>query len=249
MLKDELKKGSFVLGTWCDLPSPSIVNVLTRAGLDFVIVDLEHGPMDYKIAQEMIMAAECEGKEALIRVSHLCESEILRALDIGASGVIIPHIESVGDRKKAVSYTKFPPLGQRGFNPYVRSGSYHKVKADYFSKENNKVILGLILEGKKALKDLSAIIDDPYVDMIYLGTYDLSLSLGLSGDVGHPKLLRELEKAVRKINKAKKSAGCMIHNQDDLKKFKNLGIRFITYKVDTSIIYDSVAEIKREFDR
>jgi 2-keto-3-deoxy-L-rhamnonate aldolase RhmA len=82
MLKDELKKGSFVLGTWCDLPSPSIVNVLTRAGLDFVIVDLEHGPMDYKIAQEMIMAAECEGKEALIRVSHLCESEILRALDI-----------------------------------------------------------------------------------------------------------------------------------------------------------------------
>ncbi|NLE90943.1 MAG: aldolase [Elusimicrobia bacterium] len=249
MLKDELRKGSFVLGTWCDLPSPAVVNVLTKAGLDFVIIDMEHGPMDYKIAQEMVMAAECEGKEALVRVSHLCESEVLRVLDIGASGIIIPHIESVGDRKKAVSYTKFPPLGQRGFNPYVRSGSYHKAKADYFSEQNKKVILGLILEGKKALKDLTKIIDDSYVDLIYLGTYDLSLSLGLSGDVGHPKLLRELEKAVKKIIKAKKSVGCMIHNPADLRKFKDLGIRFITYKVDTAIVYDSVAEIKREFDR
>jgi len=249
MLRETLKKGSFVLGTWCDLPSPAVVNVLAKAKLDFVIIDMEHGPMDYKIAQEMIMAAECEGVEALVRVSRLDESDILRALDIGATGVIVPHIESVADRKKVVAYAKFTPIGKRGFNPYVRSGGYCKANREYFNSQNEKTILGLILEGVGALKNLEAIIDDPHIDLIYIGTYDLSLALGLAGDVGHPKVLKELEKAAVKIIKAKKSVGCMIHNPSDLIKFKKLGIQFITYKIDSAIIYDAVLGIKREFDR
>ncbi|MFA6129521.1 MAG: aldolase/citrate lyase family protein [Candidatus Omnitrophota bacterium] len=249
MLKKSLKNGSFVLGTWCDLPSPAVVNVLAKAGLDFVIIDMEHGPMDYRIAQNMVMAAECEGAEALVRVPCLDESEILRALDIGSAGVIVPHIESVEDRKKAVAYSKFTPVGKRGFNPYVRSGGYCKADREYFNKQNEKTILGLILEGVGALKNLEAIIDDPHIDLIYIGTYDLSAALGLAGDVGHPKVLKELEKATTKIIKAKKSAGCMIHSFSDLAKFKKLGIQFITYKVDSAIIYEAVAGIKREFTR
>jgi 4-hydroxy-2-oxoheptanedioate aldolase len=249
MLKKLLKNGKFVLGTWCDLPSAAVVNVLAKAKLDFVIIDMEHGPMDYRLAQEMVMAAECEGTEALVRVPRLDESDILRALDIGAAGLIIPHIESVEDRKRVVAYSKFPPLGSRGFNPYVRSGGYRKADRQYFNDQNQKTILGLILEGVGALKNLEAIIDDPQIDLIYIGTYDLSVALGLAGDVGHPKVLKELEKACAKIIKAKKSAGCMIHNLADLAKFRKLGIQFITYKVDSAIIYDAVADIKREFDR
>lgn len=70
MLKEKIKQGKNVLGTWCDIPSPAVVNVIAKAGLDFVIIDMEHGVMDFKIAQEMVMAAECEGCEALIRVSQ-----------------------------------------------------------------------------------------------------------------------------------------------------------------------------------
>jgi len=249
MLKESLKKGCFVLGTWCDLPSPAVVNVLAKAKLDFVIIDMEHGPMDYRVAQEMVMAAECEETEALVRVPRLDESDILHALDIGATGVIVPHIESVEDRKKAVAYSKFYPIGKRGFNPYVRSGGYCKANREYFRNQNEKTILGLMLEGAGALKEIDAIIDDPCVDLIYIGTYDLSLALGLAGDAGHPKVLKELEKATAKIIKAKKSAGCMIHNFSDLEKFKNSGIQFITYKVDSAIIYDAVSGIKREFDK
>lgn len=249
MLKKSLKNDAFVLGTWCDLPSPAVVNVLAKAKLDFVIIDMEHGPMDYRIAQEMVMAAECEGVEALVRVSRLDESDILRALDIGSSGIIVPHIESVEDRKKVVAYSKFSPIGKRGFNPYVRSGGYCKANREYFSNQNEKTILGLILEGVGALKNLEAIIDDPQIDLIYIGTYDLSVALGLAGDVQHPKVLKELEKATAKITKAKKSVGCMIHNLSDLAKFKKLGIQFITYKVDSAIIYDAVVGIKREFDQ
>lgn len=249
MLKKSLKNGAFVLGTWCDLPSPAVVNVLAKAKLNFIIVDMEHGPMDYRIAQGMVMAAECEGVEALVRVPRLDESDILRALDIGATGVIVPHIKSVEDRKKVVAYSKFSPIGKRGFNPYVRSGGYCKANREYFSSQNEKTILGLILEGIEALKDLESIIDSPEVDLAYIGAYDLSVALGFSGDVNHPEVLKELEKAVKKIIKAKKSAGCMIHNPSDLKKFKEMGVQFMTYKVDSAIIYDAVSQIKGEFDK
>jgi len=249
MLKNALKEGSFVLGTWCDLPSPAVVNVLTKAKLDFVIIDMEHGPMDYRTAQEMAMAAECEGAEALIRVPRLDESDILRALDTGVSGIIVPHVEDVQDRKRIVAYSKYPPTGERGFNPYVRCGSYHKAGGEYFNEQNNRIIVGLILEGIEALRNLETIIDDSEIDLVYIGTYDLSAVLGLAGDVQHPNVLKELEKAVVKIRKAKKSAGCMIHNVQDLKKFKELGIQFITYKVDSAIIYDAISDMRREFDR
>ncbi|MBF0570587.1 MAG: aldolase [Candidatus Omnitrophica bacterium] len=249
MLKESLKNGGVALGTWCDLPSPAVVNVLAKAKLDFVIIDMEHGPMDFKIAQDMLMAAECEGTEALVRVPRLDESDILRSLDLGAAGIIVPHIESVEDRKKVVAYSKFPPVGQRGFNPYVRGGGYRKADREYCVIQNERIIVGLIIEGVDALANLERIIDDPNVDLIYIGTYDLSLALGMPGDVGHPKVLKALEKAAANVIKAKKSVGCMIHQASDLARFKELGIQFITYKIDSAIIYDSVASIKREFDR
>ena len=249
MLKESLKKGSFAIGTWCDLPSPAVINVLAKAGLDFVIIDMEHGPMDFETAQEMAFAAEAEGKEALIRVPRLDESDILRALDCGVSGIIVPHIESVKDRENVVKFSKFPPAGIRGFNPYVRCGSYRKPEKDYCEKRNKESVIGIILEGKQALQDLEKIIDDPNIDIVYVGTYDLSVALGLNGDVNHPEVIRHLEEAVSKIKKAGKAAGCMIHDVAGLKRFKELGIQFICYKVDTAMIYDSVSGIVQELKK
>ena len=127
-IKDRIRNGNVVYGTWCLLPSPEVINVLAKAGLDFVLIDMEHGPMDYALAQKMIMAAESEGCEAIIRVAKNDESDVLRALDIGASGVIVPHIESVSDRERAISYMKYPPLGIRGFSPYTRAGGFSSVQ-------------------------------------------------------------------------------------------------------------------------
>ena len=246
MLKEELKNGGFAIGTWCDIPSPAVVNILAKAGLDFVIIDMEHGPMDFKVAQEMAFAAEAEGKEAIIRVPRLDESDILRALDLGASGIIVPHIESVEDRENVVKFSKYPPAGIRGFNPYVRCGGYKKPEKDYCEVRNKESIVGIMLEGKQALNDLDKIIDDPNIDVVYIGTYDLSVALGLNGEVDHPQVISRLEDAVIKIRKAGKAAGCMINDSAGLKRFKELGIQFICYKVDTAMVYDAVSGIVRE---
>lgn len=246
MFKNTFEEGTYLLGTWCELPSPAVVNVLARAGLDFVIIDMEHGAMDYRIAQEMAMAAECEGTKALICVTRLDEQHILRALNTGVSGILVPHIETVIDREKAVFYSKFPPVGWRGFNPFIRSGGYHKVVPGYFHDQNTRIALGIVIEDNAALKILGSIIDDPEIDMVYIDTYDLSVDLGLAGDVRHTIVLSALEKAVATIRKARKVAGCTIKSKQDFYNFKDMGIQFITYKADSAIIYDGISGLKRK---
>lgn len=242
-IKERLKDGSVVYGTWCLLPSPEVINVLAKAGLDFVLIDMEHGPMDYALAQKMIMAAESGGCEAIIRVAKNDEADVLRALDIGASGVIVPHIESVADRERAISYMKYPPLGIRGFSPYTRAGGFSS-RPGHTVTTNKRVLTGIIIEGKEGLNNLAAILDDAELDIVYVGTYDLSVILGVPGEVKHEKVQKVLASCVKQIRSSGKVAGCLFHNPCELDYFINMGIQFLAYKVDSSVLYDGFAFIR-----
>ncbi|MCP3924073.1 MAG: aldolase [Desulfobacterales bacterium] len=246
MIKDMLKNGKRIIGTWCEIPSAMVINVISKAGMDFVIIDMEHGVMDYKIAQEMVMAAEAEDCEAIIRVPENNESSILRALDTGSSGIIVPHVSSKEDVDNIVMYSKFCPEGNRGYNPYIRSGDYHGGNNDYFEGQNKKIIIAIIIEGKEGLENLDEILLNKHIDVVYIGTYDLSISLGVPGEVKNKKVINTLVEVVKKINDKGKAAGCMVHTSDDLNDFKNMGINFITFKTDTAIIYDSFKKMKKE---
>jgi 4-hydroxy-2-oxoheptanedioate aldolase len=238
VLKQKLKKGDQVIGTWCLLPSPSVVNVLAKAGLDFVLIDMEHGPTSFETAQQMILAAEAEGAESVVRVDSNNESSVLKALDIGTSGVIIPHIETVEDRIKAMSYAKYPPLGIRGFSPYPRAGSYTSRK-DHISVENANTFTGIITEGLSAMNSFDAIIDDINLDLIYIGAYDLSVALGVPGDVKNVKVMKLLEECTAKIRSKGKAAGALFHTAEELKYFKSIGVQFLCYRVDANVLFDS----------
>lgn len=243
-LKDRLKNKALVFGTWCVIPSPEVVNILAKSGLDFVLLDMEHGPADYTTAQRMVMAAEAESCEAIIRVSGNDEAEVLKALDIGASGVIIPHIENAREREKAISYIKYPPAGVRGYSPYTRSGDYY-LKSGHTAEENSKTLSGIIIESKTGIENLDEIIDDPALDIVYIGTYDLSVSLGVPGEVKSRTVLKELENCAARILKKGKTAGCLFHDMDEFEYFKGIGIRFLVYKVDTSVLYDGFKFIEK----
>ena len=241
-LKQRLKKGEYVLGTWCILPSPEVVNVLAKAGLDFVLIDMEHGPADYKTALMMTMAAQAEGCEAIIRVGQNNESDVLKALDIGADGVIVPHIENSADRKRAISYIKYPPIGVRGFSPYARAGSYTS-RPGHTIIENKLTISGIIVEGEEGIKNLDEIIDDKNLDIVYIGVYDLSAVLKIPGQVNNPQIHKLLKECVGKIRKKGKIAGALFHSKEELRFFKKIGIQLLCYKVDTSVLFDSYNSI------
>lgn len=252
-LKIALKNGSVVAGPWCVIPSPSLINVIAASGMDFVIIDMEHGPHSFENAENMIRAAEVENCTPIIRVSKNDESLILNALDIGAHGVIIPHIESKEDAEKAISYAKYHPMGQRGFSPFTRAGKYSLLNVkDHSNLQNANTMIILLLEGKEGLSNLDDIlsIEDikNKVDLIYIGAYDLSQAVGYPGQVDHPLVREEMEKCIKKI-KAKNIAvgGYVAKDKDDMKWMCELGMQFITLLPDCTVIYHAFESLCNDF--
>lgn len=243
-LKEKLSQGKIILGTWCELPSPEVVNVMAKTGLDFVIIDMEHGSMGFEQAGKMVLAAQSEGCCPLVRVSKNDESDILRALEIGSSGVLVPHISSVADRKNVVRYTKFAPVGNRSLNPYTRAGNYGLCPFD-LNAQNKELLTAIMIEDKNGIDALKEIINDDNIDMVYIGAYDLSVALGVSGDTNNKKVIDELEKMVKIIRAAGKSVGCMFHTESELQFFKKIGVQFLCYKVDTGVIFDAFSNIRK----
>ena len=155
-IKDKLKLGKDVYGVWCVIPSPEVINIISKSGLDFVIVDMEHGPMDYTIAQQMVISAHSENCNAIIRTPRNDESNILKSLDIGSDGIIIPHVNSIEDVEKCISYSKYPPIGNRGYTPYTRSGVYigtYDISADLECSVIDKKVLDELERCSKIVRD------------------------------------------------------------------------------------------------
>ncbi len=247
-LKERLKSGKDVLGTWCLLPSEAVVNVIAKAGFDFTLIDMEHGAISPECSLRMVMAAEADGAEAVIRVSSNNESEIAKALDIGASGVVVPHIETVQDCKEAISFIKYPPLGVRGFSPYVRAGGYTSNKG-YALRENKRTLSGIIIEGLEGIRNIDSIIDDPRLDLVYIGAYDISAALGVPGEVDNPKVMKALKECVKKIRARKKAAGALFHSDSELKFFKSIGVQFLCYRVDSDVLFSAFNAMANNFRR
>lgn len=232
----------FMVGTWAEIPSPYVSNIMMKAGFDFSIIDMEHGIPDFEIIQNMIFASHAEGKQAFVRVPSIDEAWVLRTLDMGCDGMIFPKVSTVEQIERIIEYACFSPSGKRGFNPYITAGGYNAVASSYFENENKRISLGVILEGKDIFEKLDEILSYEQISIFYIGQYDLSMELGIPGQIDHPLLQEYMNSAVNKINKAGKNAGCMVHSVDEAKTMILQGFRFIVYKVDTAILFSSINE-------
>jgi 4-hydroxy-2-oxoheptanedioate aldolase len=232
-----LDEAKTIFGTWCEIPTSYAVNIVASAGMDFVILDMEHGVMEYETIQNMVFAAHCESCSVMVRVPCVSEEYVLRALDTGADGIIVPQVASMTDIQNIIQYSKYAPKGNKGFNPYVKSGGFSSVDIDFFPTQNKKSILGIILEKKETLTIIEDILQNEEIDIIYIGQYDLSVSLGVPGQVNHPMVLDLLDRAVHTICKYGKYAGCMVHSVDEAKQAVEKGMKYIVYKVDAGVLF------------
>ena len=157
-LKEKISANETVLGTWSVIPSPVTADIMASSGLDFIILDREHGPINFETFQNQIMACESRGVSPVIRVSNVSESEILKALDIGAHCVQVPNVNSLEQIKKVVEYAYYPPIGKRGFSPFTRAGNYSIENGKILTEEANKNILTAInledIDGVTAAADI-----------------------------------------------------------------------------------------------
>ncbi len=242
ILKDKLKNGETVFGTWTTIPSPTLIEIFGKSGMDFVIIDHEHGPFTYETSENMIRAAENSNCTPLIRVSSNSSSEILRSLEIGAHGIMVPQVENYDAAKKALMSMKYSPLGNRGVSAFTRSSDYYGITIENRTQKlNDSTLSVLLIESVDAISNLDSILDCGGIDLIYIGTYDLSQSLGIIDNVNDSNLISIVEKAVDKIRKHGVSAGILAQSESDAKRWIDIGIQFIPYIADCGIIYESVA--------
>ena len=218
------------LGPFMICTDPAMVEAAGHAGYDFVLLDMEHGTTTFQELPNLIPAA------------------IDQALDVGAGAVMIPQIDTAEQARAAVSAAKFSPVGTRGTCRFVRSAGFGAVPgSEYFSRAQDTVVI-LQAEGQKAIDNLDEILDVPGIDVVFVGPYDLSSSLGHVGEIDHPEVIAAIKQIIAKAAAKGVKIGCFADTVEGGKKWRDMGVKFIGYGCDTYIFMQAAKADVAEFD-
>lgn len=223
-----LSSADSLLGGFLGIPSPSLMEMLGLAGFDFAIIDAEHGTFDLERVEDCLRAAAAAGMPSIIRVAELNPRLIQAALDSGADGVQAPMVENANDARLAVEYSHYPPAGTRGFGSTTRAAGYgFRDRPRVLQKAGRQTVVSIQIESRNGVENLPEILAVPGIDVVFIGTSDLSLSYGLNTP-NHPQITSMVEEMVPRITGAGKIAGVFLSDWSQLGRLKQLGLRFFT---------------------
>ena len=247
-LKSKLCSGKKAFGTWSMTNSPIVANILGTAGLDFVIIDMEHGAMSFEAAERQIYAVEVTGCTPIIRLGAISEKDILHALEIGTQSIMVSHVSNPDEARMIVRAAKYYPEGDRGLSPFTRNHGYSdndiKEKLMY---SNKQIFIGILVEGEEGLNNLENICKVPGIDMVYLGIYDISQSVGVHGDVRNPKVIKVVQECINIIHSQGLIAGSVARDREYLELLIASNFNFLSYRVDCAILMEGFETAKGWF--
>jgi 4-hydroxy-2-oxoheptanedioate aldolase len=227
-LKARLKAGETLFGVFLGIPSPPLAEIVGWAGFDFVFVDTEHGPGGAEAALNMVRAAEAGGTEAIVRVTLAERTQILRALDSGASGVLVPQVNSGEEAERVAKAAHYPPDGVRGIAFSVRAAKYGLSKpADYLAAAKEETLVCVQVETRTALENVNDIASVSGIDVLFVGPTDLSLNLGHPGDFSHPEMIGAIERIFEAAIAADKIPAILANDVPSADKWIQKGARLL----------------------
>ena len=202
-LKQKLETGGFATGPILNFNAPWLVDLAGPIGFDFVMIDAEHGPLSPESAEAMIRAAEFVGLTPVVRVPANLPHEILRYLDVGASAIQVPHIDSAADARRAVASIKYPPFGDRGHAPTTRAAGYgiDQSPGDYVDLANRETMVLAMIESVAAVDNVDEILEVDGIDALIMGPGDLSLSMGHRGVRDAPEVERAVDHVISRAKR------------------------------------------------
>jgi 2-keto-3-deoxy-L-rhamnonate aldolase RhmA len=232
-LKERLKKGEAVIGTFVGIGHADVTEWLSHLGFDWLLLDAEHGPMGFETLQVMMQAMNGSNCVPIVRPQWNDPVIIKRVLDIGAYGVLIPWVNSKEEAEAAVRACRYPPSGIRGWGPR-RAAMFD---ADYFATANDEVLVAVQIETEKALRNLDDILSVEGVDACYIGPWDLSCSLGFGVPPrwNEPRYLEAFDKVLKAAEEHGKPAG-MFASIDNIGWAVEKGFRFNTVDDDDTFL-------------
>ena len=235
-LKSKLSKNEVTIGSWITIGHPSVIEVLSNAGFEWLAIDMEHTTIDFSMAQSLITTIQSKGMAALVRVSKNDEVYIKRVLDAGADGVIVPMINNEDDAKKAVEFAKYPPEGKRGVGLFrAQKFGLSNGFNDYKSWLSENVVVIAQIEHFDAVNNIQQIITTPGIDGVIIGPYDLSGSLGVPGQFDDPDVevtLSRFEKVCKQMN-FPMGFHVIDPESTQLQKKIELGYKFLAFSTDS----------------
>lgn len=221
-----------------------MVEAAGLGGMDFIILDMEHGPASLEAMHHHVRAAVLGGVSPVIRVSGVNAHSIGSALDTGADGVQVPNINSAEQARQAVAAARFYPSGQRGMCRFVRAAGFGtQAKSDYFSLANEKTLI-LQVEGEEGVRNLDDILAVEGFDVLFVGPYDLSQSVGLPGQVDAPAVLELIQQIARKASAKGVMLGAFSDEPQRTRDLRNEGFRYLAHSVDVNIFAEACRNVK-----
>lgn len=247
--KQQLADGQAVLGTMLsEVATPNVARMLHTGGFAFLIVDCEHGSFDY--AQVAAIAAICNGigLPVLVRTPGVLREPILKYLEMGADGLLIPMVNTAADVQAVVGFAKYPPLGKRGVSTTRAHAEYAPPPlAEYTQAANERTVVLAQIETCEALANLNAILGVEGLDGVVVGPNDLSMDLGLPGDLNAPVLRDAVAQVIAAAGRACKPSGIITANMQLIKDCRAQGASIFSCNSEAGMLLKASQAVIAEF--
>ncbi len=249
-VKAKLDRGESTVGTWTMVGHSSVAEILAHAGFDWVVLDVEHGMMDWPRVLGQVQAVQGQGCAAICRLPVNAPEHFKWALDLGAEGVMVPLVQTAEDARRAVAAAKYPPEGMRGVG-VCRAHQYGAGFQEYVESANDQTLVILQIEHIDAVQNIEAICAVPGVDVVFVGPYDLSGSMDLMGQVHHDDVEEAVDHVLHVAQEAGVAPGLLIAEPQsgELTSRIDEGFRFIAVGLDTLMLVRAAEDLVRQWRR
>jgi len=244
-LKERIRSGEIVHGCWINLASTISAEIVGQVGFDWLLLDLEHGAGDVAIMYQQLQVLSGSSSTSIVRIDQLSRPKAQRILDAGASGIMFPQIQSAEEARGAIEMMYYPPRGTRGMAKMTRATGFGRFANEYINNLDQNLLCIIQIETLKALDNIDAIAATDGIDVLFVGPTDLTLSLGILGQLNHPKYqdaIRNIAAAAKRYGKA---VGVLLQDVNEYEMYYQLGYRFLACGADGMFVRRGADEMMR----
>lgn len=245
--KERLRRPEAQIGLWLGLADPYTAELCATAGFDWLLIDGEHGPNDLRSTLSSLQAIAAYDSQPVVRVPHGDTALIKQVLEIGATTLLVPMVDTAQQARELVRAMRYPPEGVRGVGSGLARSSRWGGDRNYLQTANERVCLLVQVETRAGLEAVAEIAAVDGVDGIFVGPADLSASLGYLGQPGHPTVREAIEAAFRAIEAAGKAAGILAVDEALARHYIGLGARFVAVGVDATLLAQATRALAARF--
>ena len=247
-LRQKLNQNEPIYGLWVTLESASITEMAVALGLDWVVIDAEHGHLDWKDINSHIRAALRSDTVVLVRIAERSTILSKRALDIGADGIMIPWMEKVEEVEEAVRDCRYPPEGRRGIGG-ERATAWGQCLSEHAAEANENVLIVPLIESIAAIPNVATMCEVDGIDLFFFGPADFSSTAGFRGQWEGPGVAEQILRLKETINAAGKHCGVVSTSTQNLTDRLDQGFRMLALGADSGLLLRSLHQSLQEVDR